>query len=232
MGLRLKQLLVVLVGTAVAVGMIALGLWQSSRYQISAEDVARERAELPSVPLDGHIHEDGTIDDVYGRSVTISGTWTDESIAVGTDMPLRVVQVLQMEDGRYVPVVLGTSSDTFHVELPDGVTEVEGIFTSSDPSVDGTPPDAAPDGSSTSLRLQALAQEWPSPLVGGYITLDAAQSEALGLSPAQAPLPEEQGSAMHQGYALQWWVFAGAVLVFSVVVARGMDHRPTRRTAA
>ena len=47
----------------------------------------------------------------------------------------------------------------------------------------------------------------------------------FGLEPAESKLPEVEGTAMHQGYALQWWVFAGAAVAFSIVVARGFTPR-------
>ena len=51
--------------------------------------------------------------------------------------------------------------------------------------------------------------------------------EEGGLFPAEVVLPEGEGSAVHQGYAMQWWVFAGAAIAFAIFTARGMD--PARR---
>ena len=72
-----------------------------------------------------------------------------------------------------------------------------------------------------SVRVQALAQTWPSPLVGGYVTLSEADSEAQGLSAAPLVLPTAEGSPTHRGYALQWWVFAAGAVAFGFYVARG-----------
>lgn len=228
MPLRAKQILVLMVGVLVAVGMVWLGLWQTSRYQTSAEDVARDRASQPAVELLDYVETDGSIRDVYGRQVLVTGTWTNETVAVGTAMPLRVVQLLKTSDGLHIPVVLGQSSGNFKFSLPEGQHTISGILTSSDPVVEAPVPPGAPQDSLSSLRLQSLAQQWPSPLLPGYITINAEAAAEAGLEPAVAPLPQEQGSGMHQGYALQWWVFAGAVLVFAVVIARGMKQ-PRRR---
>ena len=73
-----------------------------------------------------------------------------------------------------------------------------------------------------SLRLQGLVQKWPQPMIAGYVTLDDAGAARFGLGPATAELPEAQGTSMHQGYALQWWVFAAAAVAFSIVIARGL----------
>lgn len=235
MRVRTKQFLAVSVGLIVGGVMILLGLWQGARYQASIEDVAGQRAQEPAVALAEHVHADGNIDDIYGRQVTAQGTMVpDLNLLVGTEYPMRYVNAFQLDDGRYLAVVLG--------EVPSGAGpildwigrshEITGVFTSGDPALEGSVPEDAPDGSMTSLRLQQLAQRWPDPLIAGYITLNAADSEANGLLPAEAVLPEQEGSGMHRGYALQWWVFAGAAVVFGVIVARGFREDRTAVTSA
>ena len=108
--------------------------------------------------------------------------------------------------------------------------DVEGIFTAGDRAEDVQAPADAPEGSTPSLRLQELVQQWPQPMLAGYVTLTADQAAGFGLDAANAELPEVQGTAMHQGYALQWWVFAGAAVAFSIVVARGF--KPSVEKAA
>src|SRR5690606_37538444 len=80
-----------------------------------------------------------------------------------------------------------------------------------------------------SVRAQKLAQTLPSPLIAGYVTLSEAESAAQGLGPAAAELPESEGTAMHQGYALQWWVFAGASIAFSIFLARNFRIQEEKR---
>ena len=231
MNYRAKQAIAVTIGVVVGVGMIILGLWQTSRYQASMEDVAQQRLAEPAVNLAEHVRPDGTVDDVFGRRAVASGEFVPElALHVGTEQPMRAVQGFQLEDGRYLAVVLGVSEGEAAPRLPTGVFELEGIFTSSDPAVRGQLPADAPAGSLTSLRLQALAQDWPTPLIAGYITLSEEHSAELGLMPAEAILPEQEGTAMHQGYALQWWVFAGAAIVFSVIVARGFAPAAARES--
>ena len=91
-------------------------------------------------------------------------------------------------------------------------------------------PDKSAEASSygadlATLRVQELAQTWPSPLVGGYVTLSAADSAAQGLAEAPLLLPAAEGSPTHRGYALQWWVFAAGAIAFGVYTARGFASR-------
>ncbi|MGV8846331.1 SURF1 family cytochrome oxidase biogenesis protein [Tessaracoccus sp.] len=226
MSLRSRQALTVSIGVLVAVVMMVMGLWQMARFQSSIADVAGERAAQSAVSLAENISEDGTIADVYGRRVQFSGRVVPgHDLLVGTQWPLRVAVPFQMTDGRVVPLVLGLTERP--VVLADvGTIDVEGILTASDQSGQSAPPSDAPSGSTASLRLQELVQQWPQPMIPGYVTLDADGAKRFALDPASAELPEVEGSYMHQGYALQWWVFAAAAIAFSIVVARGLRPSP------
>lgn len=234
MGLRTKQTIAIIVGVVVAIGMLLLGLWQMSRFQLSMADVAAEREAMPAVSLAANVSEDGTIADIYGRIVTLEGEFRPEhSLLVGTEWPMRSVVAFEMTDGRTVAVVLGTVGP--NTPLPEDLTEVtaiEGIFLGGDASEDEAPvPDDAPEGSLPALRLQSVVQTWPQPMIQGYVTAPASFSSQYGLGEAQAVLPEGQGTAMHQGYAMQWWVFAGAAIAFSIFVARGFAKDEEKKLA-
>lgn len=222
MGLMAKRVVTVAVGVVVAGVMLLLGLWQMSSFQQSMTDVAGERAAQPAVPLADNVGADGKPADIYGRRVTLSGSFLPEQVLVGTQWPLRVASAFRMDDGRLVTVVRGVADSPVEPMPGDGTAvELEGIFTSGDAdSADPVPADA-PAGTMPTLRLQSLVQAWPQPLIPGYVTLGADDAATFGLSPAQPILPEAEGSGMHQGYALQWWVFAVAAVAFSIVVARG-----------
>lgn len=222
MSLRLKQALTVAVGVTLAAVMLLLGLWQMSAFRRSMEDVAAQRAEQPAVSLADSVAPDGTVADIYGRRVTMAGEFLPaDTVLVGTAWPLRVVTLFRLDDGRHVAVVRGTVAAADPPAAPAGVVRLEGVFTAGDKDAEEPVPAGAPDGSLPSLRLQTLVQGWPQPLISGYVTLPPEDSAAAGLGPAEVVLPEAQGTAMHQGYALQWWVFAAAAIAFSIVVARG-----------
>ncbi|TRY16955.1 SURF1 family protein [Tessaracoccus rhinocerotis] len=234
MGLRTKQAIAIVVGVVVAIGMLLLGLWQMSRFQLSMEDVAAERGAMPPVSLSENVAEDGTIADIYGRIVTLEGGFRpDHNLLVGTEWPMRSVVAFEMTDGRTVAVVVGTADRG--ATLPEELLEVsrlEGVFLGGDASGDGeTVPSDAPEGSLPTLRLQSMVQTWPQPMIQGYVTVAESFSAEYGLGRADALLPEGQGTAMHQGYAMQWWVFAGAAIAFSIFVARGFAKDEEKKRA-
>ena len=212
MNLRLKQTLTIIVGCLAAAVFVFLGIWQMNRFQLSAEDIARERAAMEAVDLAENVVADGTVQDIYGRSTFASGRFLPEYEEVVGDLEARVVTAFQLDDGRHVAVVRGSLPDDGVVPPPPaGEYELRGIFTASDHDSE------RPQGS---VRLQQLAQSWPSPLMSGYLTLPEDESAAQGLSAAVAELPEGEGTEMHQGYALQWWVFAAAAIAFAIFLAR------------
>ncbi|HMR50342.1 MAG TPA: SURF1 family protein [Arachnia sp.] len=226
MSLRLRQALVILAGVVVAAAMLSLGLWQMAQFQRSTLDVAAQRAEMETVPLADNVRADGTVEDIYGRYAEVSGAFLPGyEVLVGTESPLRVATAFEMTDGRILAVVRGSVEPGAAVPpAPSGPQEIVGVFLASDAAPE---PGAESPADLATLRLQQLAQEWPVGLVGGYLTLGDADSAAQGLAPAEVVLPEGEGSAMHQGYAMQWWVFAAAAIAFSIFVARGMD--PSRQ---
>lgn len=230
MSLRLRRALTISIGVVVAVVMLVLGVWQMSSFQRSVVDIADERAAQAPVGLAENIRTDGIIEDIYGRRVEFSGRVVpNRELLVGTQWPLRVAVPFEMADGQIVPLVLGLTDEPVDITNVDAM-EVQGIFTAGDKDEDLTPPPDAPAGSTPTLRLQELVQQWPQPMIAGYVTLDADGAASYGLSPALAELPEVQGTSMHQGYALQWWVFAAASIAFSIVVARGL--KPSLKKAS
>lgn len=214
-----KQALAVTAGLVVAVVMVMLGLWQMSSYEESTRDVSAERAAEPAVALADNVAADGVISDIYGHRVTVSGKYLPQNQAlIGTGDPLRVATVFRMDDGRNVTVVRGALSPGFEVPpAPEGEQSIEGVFLAPDKPYTGGQTDAE----HPTLRIQELAQDWPAPLIAGYITLPEDASAAQGLAKASLELPEAEGSPTHRGYALQWWVFAAGAIAFGLYAARG-----------
>lgn len=227
MGVKAKQAVAIVAGLVLAGVMVLLGLWQQSSYEESTHDFSAERAALPAVPLASHVTEDGTIGDVYGRPVTLSGEYEDGQALVGSEPPLRVVNPFRMDDDRVIAVVRGTTDGGEITPPPAGEQDLTAIFLAPD-----LPADETADGADLgSVRVQILAQTWPGPMIGGYLTLSEADSRAQGLQPAEALLPEAEGSATHRGYALQWWVFAVGAIAFGVYAARGIGKDDEKRKA-
>lgn len=219
MGVRAKQALIAVLGGAITLAMLWLGLWQMRVFEDKENESAEARAALPTLLLVDHVSGDGTVGDVYGRQVTVSGRYLpDQQIrVVDSDGSVRLVSAFALADGRVLPVVRGTvpaGSDPLP-QPPEGELEQGGIFLPSEAGAEH----ATPTGALGSVRLPLLAQEWPQQLLPGFVTLPATEAEAQGLSPADVVLPTGEGSIQNAGYALQWWVFAafGAFMTYRFV---------------
>ncbi len=225
MPLRIRQALVILAGVLVASVMTGLGLWQLQVFTDQGNASAQARAQQPAVPLLDFVARDGTVGDIYGKPVTVSGRYLpgQQERVLGADGVVRVLSALELADGRVLPVVRGTVAGGAAVPAEPGAARTEtGIFMPSEPPADHALPSGCRLGS---VRLPLLAQLWEQPLLPGFITLDAAASEGQGLSPATVKLPEGEGPWRNSGYALQWWVFALFALGMAWRVAHSMGRR-------
>ncbi len=216
MGVRARQVLVAVLGAAVTVAMLVLGLWQMRVFEDRENESAQARAAMPALPLLEHVGADGSVGDVYGRQVTVTGTYLpdQQALVVGEDGVVRLVSALEVGDGRVLPVVRGTlpGPEATAPPPPAGELEQGGIFLPSEPGAEH----ATQDGVLGSVRLPLLAQAWPQQLLPGFVTLPAAVSAAQGLGAAEVVLPTGEGSVQNAGYALQWWVFAGFAAFMTV----------------
>lgn len=218
---RVKQGLVGAVGVAIALTMLWLGLWQMQVFESKEDSSAQARAALPPVGLLDNVNPDGTVGDVYGRQVEVSGAYlpAQEVLITGEDGSTRVLTAFQVGDGRVLPVVRGLApASGAAAAAPSGSVEVVGVFL---PSEAGTDP---PNGS---VRLPALAQQWPQQLLPGFVTLNEAGARSQGLEPAIPVLPTGEGSWQNYGYALQWWVFAAFALFMAGRFIRAIGRHGT-----
>ncbi len=138
---------------------------------------------------------------------------------MGKDGTGRVVTALLLADGRVVAIARGVGSG--REVPPTGELTQTGVFLPTEAAADW----AVPTGTYGSVRLQALAQVWPQPVVSGYVTLDASEAKAQGLGAAPVVLPTLDGEFRNAGYALQWWAFAAFAVVMSVLIARNYRRR-------
>ncbi|MCT1458047.1 SURF1 family protein [Aestuariimicrobium sp. p3-SID1156] len=220
---RLKRLLVLLVGVIIATIMVFLGLWQANTFRTQGAQANEERAALAPVPLPSKAH--GTqVAELYGRQVTLTGEYLPEyQYYVGTKPPLSVVTAFRAKDGTVVAIVRGqvTSRET-PSSPPTGVVTQTGLLMPSQKDVTGDPSPGLPTPRIPQVRLERLAQEWPAPLLNGYLTLGAEDATAQSLTPSQVVLPEGEGHQRNAGYALQWWVFAVFALIMTFIWARSI----------
>ncbi len=212
------------VGVVAAVVMSMLGLWQAQRSSQVGDGAIAARASEAPVPLLEWIHPDGTVADIYGKPVTVTGTYlpAEQLLVRSEDGTVRVLTALQVSDGRVVPVVRGTlSASATPPPPPSGPRTETGLF------LPGEADDARPVGAGelASVRTPLIAQHWPQQVTPGFVTLDAAGASAQGLGAAAVTLPHGDKSLQNGSYAIQWWIFAAFALLMSWRLAHGFAER-------
>jgi surfeit locus 1 family protein len=221
---RLKQVLLIALGLALAGAMVGLGFWQLAVYDAQGAEAAERRASAPPVPL-GSVGRPGQpITDGYGRAVAFEGTYDPalQLLVPTADGQFRVLTGLRQPDGSVLPVVRGVVSDPNAPAPPNGVVHQVGVLL---PTEEHLPGPDLPDGQITSVRLPALAQLWPGPLIGGYVNLSGADATSQGLAPAALHLPAAPGRLRNAAYSMQWWLFAAFTLFMAFRMARDIGLR-------
>lgn len=224
MTLRVRQALVVAAGLLAAAIMGTLGLWQAQRSaQVGDQAIAARAAEAP-VPLLDWIRTDGTVGDIYGKPVSVSGTYLagQQLWVVSADGTARVLTALQIPDGRVVPVVRGVGAIQGGLPAPpSGTQTATGLFLPGE----GDEPTPVSGDALASVRMPLLAQRWPQQVTPGFVTLDAAGAAAQGLAPAAVTLPHGEKSLQNGSYAIQWWIFGAFALILAARLAYGLGER-------
>jgi cytochrome oxidase assembly protein ShyY1 len=161
--------------------------------------------------------------DGYGRPVTLTGRYLEDTQVLvpltGQPGSYRVVSALRLPNGDVVPVVRGVVTSLPAPGPPPGDEAESGLLLPSEEAPAGD----LPAGQLSSVRIPTLAQQWPGPLVSGFVTLSAADADAQGLVPAPVELPQASGRLRNGAYALQWWVFAAFALGLAIRMARDQE---------
>lgn len=79
---RVKQWFVALLGSAICLTMLWLGLWQMHAFEDKEDASAQARAAQPPVALLDLVASDGSVEDVYGRQVWVQGEYLSEQQAL------------------------------------------------------------------------------------------------------------------------------------------------------
>ena len=221
---RLKQVLLIVLGLGLAGAMVALGFWQLAVYDAQGAEAAERRASELPVPLGAVARAGESATDGYGRSVAFEGTY-DPALQLLVPMEgqqFRVLTGLRQPDGSLVAVVRGVVSTPNAPAPPRGHVQQVGVLL---PTEEHLPEPDLPGGQIASVRLPALAQLWPGPLVSGYVNLTNADAASQGLAPAPSQLPEAPGRLRNRAYSMQWWLFAAFTVFMGFRMARDIGLR-------
>ncbi|HLV57519.1 MAG TPA: SURF1 family protein [Natronosporangium sp.] len=225
---------------AVATVMVLLGGWQLSRYHARSEINARIDATGDPVPVERLVTPPGP-DRGVGARVTEAVRWStvtatgrydaDHQVLVrGRTVHGRVgyevLTPLVLEGGAallvdrgWLPPAQEGMTVTPRVPAPPGgqVTVVGRIH----PGESGGTPVENRDGvlQARRINLDAIAAHLPYPLYGGVIVLGGPGDDGL------VPVPVRRENAwLNAAYAVQWWIFAGLVLVGAAWLVRREAH--------
>jgi surfeit locus 1 family protein len=216
---RFKQALLIVLGLGLAGAMVGLGFWQLAVYDAQGTEAAERRASAPPIPLGSVARAGEPATGGYGRSVVFEGAYdpTLQLLVPTADGQFRVLTGLRQADGSILPVVRGVVSDANAPAPPSGSVQQVGVLL---PTEEHLPGPDLPAGQIPSVRLPALAQLWPGPLIGGYVNLSGADASSQGLAPAALHLPEAPGRLRNGAYSMQWWLFAAFSLFMAFRMAR------------
>ena len=226
MSTKLRQALVIALGIGLAGVLVALGFWQLDVYHGQGAAAAAERAAAPPIPLNSVARPGGSAFDGYGRSVEFDGTY-DPNLQLlvpaenGTGQ-FRVLSGLRQADGSLVAVVRGVASSPTAPPPPSGPVHQVGVLL---PTEGHLPDTDLPSGQIASVRLPTLAQQWPGPLIDGFVTLSSADAVSQELAAAPVQLPESRGGFRNVAYVGQWWLFAAFTLFMAFRMARDLGVR-------
>ena len=215
---RGQQVIIWGIGLVVTAVMLGLGLWQMQSFRDTGREALIARMHEPAVDLTSVAPAGQEPGDAYGRTVRAAGSYLPEQqlLIPQPDGGFRVLTALQLADGSVVGVVRGVAASDQPPAPPSGEVIQVGVFLPSEAESQLPPP----AGQLGSVRLPRLAQLWPQPLVPGFIMLEDSAATAQDLTAAEVTLPSNAGHARNQGYALQWWIFAGAAVAATVKLSR------------
>jgi cytochrome oxidase assembly protein ShyY1 len=233
---------------ALATAMSMLGAWQLSRYEERAAVNARIDAADPAAParLEAVLTAPGPARRV-GPPPPEQATWamvaatgrydpTNQILVRGRTVDgglgLELVTPLVLGDGSAVLVdrgwmpLAGAGAADLPTPPPPPTGEVT-VVGRVRPGESGARPVERRDGALVTRRIAtgALAAQLPYPVYGGYLLLDTQTPPA---DPGLTPVPVRHENAwLNAGYAVQWWIFAGLVLVgFAWLAHREAHPRP------
>ncbi|MEV0488301.1 SURF1 family protein [Streptomyces sp. NPDC050508] len=228
--------------------MIRLGIWQMHRYEmrsarnqlvtnaLHAEPVPVERISTP-----GHAV---TRTEKY-RTVTATGTFEPSKEVVvrrrtndDDEVGFHVLTPFVLTDGKVVLINRGwipaTGVQTAFPKIPAppaGRTTITGRLMADETTAASGIKDikGLPDRQIMLINSEEQAKRLDAQVLGGYVEQTA--PEPRGDTPEQISDPGKEDAPLNYAYMIQWWLFAAAVPVGYVVLAR-REARDRREAAA
>jgi surfeit locus 1 family protein len=221
---RFKQALVIALGIGLAAVMVVLGFWQLQVYHRQGAAAAARQASAPPIPLSSVARPGAPANEGFGRPIALEGSYdpalqllVPEEDGAG----FRVLTALRQADGSVVAVVRGVVPEPNAPSPPTGPVQQVGVLL---PTEEYVPETDLPSGQIASVRLPALAQQWPGPMIDGFVTLSSVDATSQGLAAAPLQLPEASGRLRNVAYVGQWWLFAAFVLFMAFRMARDIGR--------
>ncbi|WP_328934528.1 MULTISPECIES: SURF1 family protein [unclassified Streptomyces] len=228
--------------------MIRLGIWQMHRYEMRSarNQLVTDALHAKPVPVEtisspGHAV---TRKEKY-RTVTATGTFeTSKEVVVrrrtnGDDeVGFHVLTPFVLTDGKVVLINRGwipaTGAQATFPRIPappSGKTTITGRLMADETTAASGIKDikGLPDRQIMLINSEEQARRLHATVVGGYVEQTA--PEAKGGSPEQISDPGKEDAPLNYAYMIQWWLFAAAVPVGYVVLAR-REARDRREAAA
>lgn len=191
-----------------------LGFWQVEAWQAKRDSEARDLTQVDPVPLADVMGADDPFPgDRVGQPVSIGGAWIRGSRVLIQDRAhdgedgYWLVEVLLLDDGAGIPVVLGWQDDTEQPTLPEQPTDLVGFLQPSEGT--GATDDDPSDDMLPQLRTADLVQRVDVDLYGAYVI---AEEGVGGLPPGDLEALPEAGrftALRNLLYGIEWWVFGG-----------------------
>lgn len=219
---------------AVLVSFGWLGSWQLDSFRAGAVPRPAGAAEAPLAAVTEPGGRLGA--DEVGRRVRAEGTWLADGQVVVPDRPRPgggrsgswVVTPLQTDEG-VLPVVRGWARGEVPTP-PAGRVEVSGLLQASEAEPAAAPvAGTLPPGQVPYVATVTLLAELPyeaAELYDGYLVAADVPADLVAVTPREGS-GEGVGRWRNLAYGLQWWVFAGAAVLFwALVLRRAAQERP------
>ncbi|WP_342355743.1 SURF1 family protein [Streptomyces cacaoi] len=245
-----QWVILTLLGLVLIPTMIKLGFWQLHRHEARVarnEEVAAalHTRTVPVTELTGR-HRGPSDKDKF-RPVTARGTFDEKhevvvrhrTAADGDTIGYFVVTPLVLKDGSALLVNRGwIRADRDLTAFPDvppaprGEVTVRGRMMPDETTEASGIKDTKglPDRQVMLINSRQQEKRLHQPVLRGFVQLTSSSPKGQGKQPEVLPEPDHSGIGPHMAYAVQWWLFTGAVPVGWVILVR-REAQERRRKA-